>query len=318
MKIVIVSLNALGDTYLSAAALAPLKKHFETAEFEFIVQKHSASLVSALGVEKFFCLEKKNIANILRLLFVVRRRRYEMAFSFFPGLLNTLFLLASCSPVKAGYLSFFRRRDWYDESQRVFVHGVPREKLFWRPTMSYLERIEMVLRAFNLNEKVQKPRVAVAGSERRKVGNFAVVHLISKMCEKSFSADAIYKVCRYLARETSLKVFLIGRSEEFGDSLQGLNQFVEPVFDAPIHVLAQLITGSSIFIGVDSFPLHIADAMEMKVLGIFGPTNPVSALSHPHGSVRFMKQSLQDVTGEEVIDSIRPYLKAYELHHTGI
>jgi heptosyltransferase-1 len=40
--------------------------------------------------------------------------------------------------------------------------------------------------------------------------------------------------------------------------------------------LADVIRGSQVFVGVDSGPLHIADSMNKKVIGLYGPTSPVS------------------------------------------
>lgn len=67
-------------------------------------------------------------------------------------------------------------------------------------------------------------------------------------------------------------------AEEIKSKTDG-NVFVIP--DSPIRYLAAIIKRCKVLIGNDSGPLHLAGAVEVPVLGIYGPTNP--DLQGPYG-----------------------------------
>jgi heptosyltransferase-1 len=46
--------------------------------------------------------------------------------------------------------------------------------------------------------------------------------------------------------------------------------------DLTLVQLADVIRRSQVFVGVDSGPLHIADSMDKNVIGLYGPTSPIS------------------------------------------
>lgn len=65
------------------------------------------------------------------------------------------------------------------------------------------------------------------------------------------------------------------------------NVYVIP--DSPIRYLAAIIKRCKVLIGNDSGPLHLAGAVEVPVLGIYGPTNP--DLQGPYGEINATVQN---------------------------
>ncbi len=54
-----------------------------------------------------------------------------------------------------------------------------------------------------------------------------------------------------------------------------------------------LVKGSDLFVGVDAGPLHLADALGIPSIGIFGPTAPETILDHDSGIVPLRLNAMQ-------------------------
>lgn len=51
------------------------------------------------------------------------------------------------------------------------------------------------------------------------------------------------------------------------------------------HAFLDMVKGSDLFVGVDAGPLHLADALDVPSIGIFGPTAPETILDRDSGIV---------------------------------
>jgi ADP-heptose:LPS heptosyltransferase len=78
--------------------------------------------------------------------------------------------------------------------------------------------------------------------------------------------------------------------------------------DPPLPELVALIRSCASYIGVDSFPLHIADVYRPDFAGLFAPTAPGSALQRPEMGVRYPYPSLQSVPPAEILAGLERYL----------
>jgi heptosyltransferase-1 len=89
-----------------------------------------------------------------------------------------------------------------------------------------------------------------------------------------------------------------------------------------IAQLIALMRHARLFIGGDTGPLHLAAALNVPVVGLFGPTDPARtgpfgvraiALRHPESATTFSHHSeteagLKKITAEEVISAARHLL----------
>lgn len=90
-----------------------------------------------------------------------------------------------------------------------------------------------------------------------------------------------------LLEKTDLNLVIVGAPSEAGE-YQNIEKNIQLQFPAKLSRCTNLIGKTSIrdltdiirradfFIGVDSGPLHIADSLEKKTIGLFGPTSPLS------------------------------------------
>ena len=99
-NILIVSVNAIGDTYISLAALEILKKNFDEVKINFVINKPSEFLFGPLKDITLYTLEKKKALNLLILLLKIRKGNYDYVFNFFPGRFNTVLTFLVKSNIK--------------------------------------------------------------------------------------------------------------------------------------------------------------------------------------------------------------------------
>jgi len=91
------------------------------------------------------------------------------------------------------------------------------------------------------------------------------------------------ELLRRLAKEESLQWILVGAPSERKESeeiFEGMDKhqgiFMNEVGKTPILGLISLLKNASLFVGVDSGPLHFADSLGVPCIGLYGPTSPVS------------------------------------------
>jgi len=75
------------------------------------------------------------------------------------------------------------------------------------------------------------------------------------------------------------------------------------VIPAPdLKLLIELMLKCKVFIGVDSFPIHLADAYEIKTIGIFESTNPDSVLQNRENKYILKKDAFEKIELKDIID----------------
>ncbi len=163
-----------------------------------------------------------------------------------------------------------------------------------------------------------------------------------ELTAKRWPLDRYQELVRRLVRELDAEVLLIGGPEDIN-----LNQRLLEGLDVParavtnlagkttIGQLAALLEQCALFIGNDSSPMHLAAAVGIPVIAIFGPTSPqeygpyllddpkhVAIWHHPTGQPCFflgkMQSStpctcIQSVTVDEVWDAVRLFLTVRRL-----
>ena len=160
-----------------------------------------------------------------------------------------------------------------------------------------------------------------------------------ELTAKRWPLDRYRELVRRLMRELDAEILLIGGPEDID-----LNQRLLEELDVPagtitnlagkttIGQLAAQLEQCALFIGNDSSPMHLAAAVGIHVIAIFGPTSPqeygpyplddpkhIAIWHHPTGQPCFFLGKMQtctactcmqSVTVDEVWDAVRLFLPA--------
>jgi len=104
-------------------------------------------------------------------------------------------------------------------------------------------------------------------------GRFAVFHAGARSMLRRWPADRFAHLADWLKGEHQMAVVFTGSSDEMElmQSIQGQMKSNSTIFMGELETLPALIDACSLYVGNESGPLQIADALKKPVLGIFGP-----------------------------------------------
>jgi|GEM_PF-2495220 len=307
IKVLIISTNAIGDTYLSLSAISYLNLLEKDVTVDVLTTPNSLFLLNSSQINKVI-LEKRTIFSVFRTLKIIRRQKYDYSFSFFPGIVNSLFLMLSKSYNKGGYLNLFKQNEWFDKNQRGFIKSKNRIKIInWSKDSNFIFRIKSVIDPlFNLNYSLLK--YSFPGIPDYKEGDFIVLHPFSKREFKSLSKLQVSSIISYFKKNFPYPIYIIGDNK--------INVIEnEDVSIIPYPEIEQLVklVNCKLFISVDSFPIHLADAYNTKFIGLFSATTVESVLINNKKGIQFDSFALQSITSAELIESISE--KIYQLKY---
>lgn len=303
MNVLIISTNALGDTYLSLSLIKPFNKIFGNVKYSIISTSNSDIFLSMVNCE-YICIRKKNnLFELIKLLCKIRKTKYNYAFSFFPGVYNTILLKLCSADIKGGYISYIKIKDWYDKKSRVYFKGINYEKYEWLPEMNYLDRISQVIRVIiNNNVKLHKYKFEVEYLSCSKYihGKYILLNPFSKNKSRNIPHYIIKDISQFLIFNKINFIILDFNCEYL---LEKNTDYVINKID--FNDLLCLIKNCDLFISVDSFLIHIADAYNIKILGVFIKTNPESVLANLSGNKIIKKKTLRELPSNEIKDCIK-------------
>jgi ADP-heptose:LPS heptosyltransferase len=299
LKCLIISTNALGDAFLSCSAIEPLRKNFPGLELNMVANKSSGLFLPYLDIDNIYYLESKKIRDINSLLKSIKKIRYDITFCFFPGIINTYFYLKADSEKKSGFINFIKRNEWHDKNQKLTVKKNNNGGLIWTPDMNFLERIRITLEGAGiLTGKLSKPKFDISIVKLKK--EFILFHPYSRSSDKRLSREVILEVIETIKNSSGVPVYILCSSSDPVDEIRGpgLN-FLQ---DLPLDKLLEYIVNCRLYIGVDSFPIHIADAYDKNILGLFSVTKPENVFQKQRDFVFI------DSSPEEIISKLKEKL----------
>ncbi|MDD3627160.1 MAG: glycosyltransferase family 9 protein [bacterium] len=295
VNILLIKLRALGDVLLSTPAISTLKKSFPGCSIDFAVLKENHEIVEHNPLlREVFILDKawdklplfKRLKKYREFIQDLKKVKYDVVID----------LQNSPRSIWLGFFSKGRYKIGYTKPQNFFYtyrlkqvnrvqHNVDDLLYLLSPlspvditrslSLSYPEIIsEDLEKRLNLSKRSYVIIHPGAGRRRRfkmwGINNFSRV------------AEEIIKM--------NYEVFIVGGPgdsdliEEFKNELGQQEKIFYFDNEFSILSLAALISKARLFIGNDSGPLHISDAMNTPAIGIFGASSPLrwGVIKPPH------------------------------------
>jgi heptosyltransferase I len=127
------------------------------------------------------------------------------------------------------------------------------------------------------------------------VSNFAILNPGAGWGAKRWPAERYGEVARKLADQGVQSILNYGPGEEeLVRSAEVASGGTAKAMTCTISELIALIRRAQLFIGGDTGPLHLAAALQVPVVAIFGPTDP--ARNGPYGTRSIVLRSLESIT----------------------
>jgi ADP-heptose:LPS heptosyltransferase len=284
-KILVTLLCPLGDTLLATPALYALRKRFPSARIVALTNRGTTGVV--VGNPDLDALVTVNPpgaglewARVARVLYQLRREQFDLIVNFSP-LGQFLTTLSGTSK----HIGFPMPRYWWLRATRdekyIAGHAIDR----------YLDIAHRAGAPIPADAAERTPRLYLSGKDRaaarsmlRKAGITPQDVVVTMhpggegfQRRKQWSTDRFAAVARGLMEQYQAKIVIVGgpTDKPLAEAIaaQLPNAPLDTTGMTTLKQTAALIEASTLFIGNDSCPLHMAGAVGTAAIGIFGPSN---------------------------------------------
>ncbi len=294
-KILIIKLRAIGDVILSTIVIPNLRQAFPNAQIDFLTERPAADVV--LGnplLNHVHILELKKIQSLpfklrwkenRKFIRQIREKKYDLVFDFFGNPRSALLTWLSRGKIRVGY-NWRGRQLAYNrviKSRAATVH----EAEFHLDALRALQ-ISIVSRELQFPIDDFSRNFALEFLNRHNLTNTFLVGINCSggWAAKRWPLERFAQLADGLVAHYQARILILWGPKERLDAQKLASLMKQPITFAPPTALKQsaaLINNCKLIISNDSGPMHLAAALKVPTVGIFGPTNP--RLQGPYGAI---------------------------------
>lgn len=167
--------------------------------------------------------------------------------------------------------------------------------------------------------------------QKASIRDFAILNPGAGWGAKRWPAERYGRVARALAARGLQSIVNHGPGEEsLAREVEAASEGAARPFQCSISELIALTRQAKLFIGGDTGPLHLASALNIPVVAVFGPTDPARngpygtrsiVLRNPesstsHARVAQPDQAMLEITVDAVVDAARTLLSSNNAHQS--
>jgi lipopolysaccharide heptosyltransferase I len=312
-RILIIRLSAFGDCLHAVPTLVALRRHYPNAEIGWAIENLAYSLLEGHPMVDHFHLyprrafkrgEGSTIAGGMR---SMRQFRKELAVVKYEVALDLQGLTKS--GMVAWWCGAKRRIGFKGEESREFnalftneriaapeeaVHVVEKNLSLLRPLgVRVPDRPEWVLPSYEPEKAAMRPFLEKSGlvADDGSVRPYVIVNPGATWFTKRWPPENFGAVAKALIETHKLAVVVPWNGDEELKAAQTIVDIAgKTAFLAPptnLRDLAALLSQAVLFVGNDTGPLHLAVALNVQCMAIFGATDPLR--NGPYGSLHRMQ-----------------------------
>ena len=272
IKILIIRIDRIGDVILSTPAVRALRNRFPEAEIHMLLSEYTKDLlIHNPYIDKLLLLKNDKLD-----------KDYDLAFSLHPGLKQNYLTFYSGAKLRVGYTgwggSFFLTHKLNDDRETRIRHEVNSALEVVSIVGAEIEDKHLDISITNDGEKY--------ADEYFKKNHISdddltiIIHPGARQAYIRWKAEGFAEVSEKLILEREAKVILIeGKNEkelvEYVSSLMKEKPLIAR--DMSLTQLVSLTKRGDLFIGNSTGPMHIAAALKIPVVAIFGVTHPLDS-----------------------------------------
>jgi len=282
-KILLIRLRRIGDVILTTPAISALRQGFPTASISYIIERPYRELVEGNpNLDKVIVLEKKQgLKDFFKLTRTIRKENYDVVLDFHGGPRASLITLFSRAKLKVGYRIKFKN----------FIYNI---RLPRSPKEGYFHSVENhinLVKALGVDVKSLPPLYLpqARNTESEKVKKFIdenslggskiiTIHISAGNEFRNWGVDNLVQLTNLLAQRPDVKIVLLGTSEDQKAEEEILKKSTASILSLVgrlnLREVKEFISHSSLFVGPDSGPMHIAASTSTPIVALFGPTLP--------------------------------------------
>lgn len=317
-RILIVSLDNIGDTVFASALVRPLRERFPNAQLAVWTKEYAAEIARLIPtVDEVIACDpfwdrtpgrgKGRLTAFLRALRGVRRSRFDVAILASAPWRTAAAVAATRVPIRIGHA---RRHN-----EKFLTHPVaPAEKT--RPVLAELGRLlePLGVHGHGLRYELEPARLGSRVSRMRGLlgGSAAALHAFASSRARCVPVGEWVAVARDL-ESRGMTPLWVGSPAELQElrrvgTTPG-SRYIDQVGDGTLSDTAAALSVAAVFAGHDSGPLHIAGSMGVPALGVFAPGEPRRTFPQGTGLSRMIaRESPADIGADDILRELEPLL----------
>ena len=314
-RILIVSLDNLGDLVFASALAEPLRERYPNATLAVWSKAYTAEVAALIpGVADVHASDpfwdkapgrsKGDLRAFLRTAMQVRRGHYDVAVLAAAPWRTAAAVAATGIPKRIGLA---RRRN------RAFLtHALPPDNIR-RPVLAELARVLEPLDASTtapLQYRLDRAPLAARRARLAAVLEQPTIalHPFASKRNRCVAVPVWIEAARTF-EQRGLRPLWIGSASEMAE-LRGAGagehwRYIDRDSDGSLADSAAALSLATVFVGHDSGPLHIAGAFGVPVVGIFAPGEPLRTFPQGVGPSRMLaRESPAGITAADIVAEV--------------
>ena len=282
-KILLIRLRRIGDIIMTTPALSVLREIFPKAHLSYVVEEPYQELAEGNPIlsEVLILPQNQSTKDFLRFIRQIQKKKYDVVLDFHGGPRASLMTLFSKAKLKIGYRIKYRN----------FIYDIVLPRSHKEGPIHSVENHLNLVKALGVSINTSPPLSLppATADEAERVRNLieennltdskiVVLHISAGNEFRHWGIENLVGLSRLLSQNPEIKIVLIGTDED-----KNAEQIILKESQAPLaslvgrlnlRELRELISSSSLFIGPDSGPMHIAASTPTPIVSYFGPTLP--------------------------------------------
>ena len=308
-SILCVELSHLGDVVAILPVLEHFKKTLPNASVTVAIDREYASMFRFVPyVDNMIGLsDTSGILGLMKSLRLIRKNSYDLVCSMSPSSRNAL-LAASMVHAK-GRVGYFVTSDSvtpFLTRTKLTNYGIASSTRAVYEGENLYERPKKIEKLLGIANSTISPRFHIPLESQTEYENklrqrgllldspYIVFHPFAGWKYRRWPSAFAMRFMEKFARDKK-KLILIGNADEAHDGNLMYDELknsenVAHAFGLPLDELIVLLSRAALFVGTDSGPLHLAAAVGIPVVGLYGPAHPQYTAPEQRNHSFFFKQ----------------------------
>ncbi|PLX22653.1 MAG: hypothetical protein C0600_16305 [Ignavibacteria bacterium] len=275
-SILIIKPRAIGDVLLSTIVTPNLRAAFPDAHISFLTENPAADVIEGNPYLDEAIIFSPKRDSYTRLLFRLRKRRYDLVFDLFCNPRSAQMTFATGAPIRVGYP--FRGRAWaYNVHVKTRADRVHNTQF----NLDALRALDIPVPhdtvVFPLPDDELQAMKQYLASIRNDSDPVIALNPSGTWETKRWGLGHFAELADLLVERLNATIVLLWGPGERPDAETIADEMKHDAVIPPatsIRTLGALLAACDAVISNDAGPMHIAAAVGTPTLGIFGPTNP--------------------------------------------
>ncbi len=282
-SVLVVRLRSIGDTVLATPSLHALRRFLPHARIDVLLEDWVAPLLEGSDdVDRVLTVRRKSQSSRLRVARQLRAEGYDVAYNLHGGSTAALLVRASGARHRVGYADY--------AYAALHNHAAPPSSELWGLEKTHSAEQQLALLGWTGVPVTDRPasRLAVANAAAAVIGRrldeearlspsqpFALIHPAAAFDTKTWAAANFARVVEHLAARGLASIAVAAPGEEkVIDEVRAHSRAPLAGFtDLSLPELTALAARSTLFVGNDSGVAHVAAAVRVPQVVVFGSSN---------------------------------------------